>query len=64
MESALVLSVCVTRAGQYEVLWVINTHNITPKTLKQSVKVTHSDQKWPFWRVFWAQLDLRTGYGV
>ena len=34
MGSDLVLSVCNTCAGQYTVLYVVITHNISPKTLK------------------------------
>ena len=51
--SDLVLSVCNTCAGQYTVLYEVITHNITPKPLKKSAKVTDSGQKWPLRRVFW-----------
>ena len=54
MGSDLVLSICYTFADQYTVLCVTSRYNITPKMLKKSVKVTDSDQIWPFWRV----LDL------
>ena len=53
MGSDLVLSVCHTFADLYTVRWVHTRYNTTPKTLKKSVKVTDSDQIWPFWRVFW-----------
>ena len=49
----LVLSVCNTCAGLYKVLWVTSRYNITLEMLKMSVKVTDSDQKWPFLQVFW-----------
>ena len=53
MGSDLILSVCNTCAGLYKMLWVTSRYNITPKTLKKSVKVTDFDQKWPLRRVFW-----------
>ena len=64
MGSDLVLSVCNTCAGQYKVLGVARRCNITPETLKKSVTVTDSGQKWPLWRVFWTNSTSRASYGV
>ena len=52
MGSDLVLSVRNTCASLYKVLWVTSRYNITPEAVKKSVKVTDTDQKWPFRRVF------------
>ena len=60
----LVLSVCNTCAGLYQVLWVISRYNITAKILRKSVKVTDSGQIWPFWRVSVPNSTSRTSYGV
>ena len=51
MGSDLVLSVCNTCAGQYNVLCLATVYNVTHNTLESSVKVTDSGPKWPFSRV-------------
>ena len=42
-------------------LYVVITHNIAPKTLKKSVKVTDSGQISPLWRVFCSGLTRLLG---
>ena len=64
MGSDLVLNVCNTCAGLYKVLWVTSRYNFTPEAVKKSVKVTDSEQKWPFWRGFGPYSTSRTSYGV
>ena len=64
MGSDLVLSVCNTSAGQYKVLWETSIYNITPTSIKKSVKVTDSGQISPLWRVSGPDSTSRTTYGV
>ena len=64
MGSDLLLSAGNTCAGLYKVLWVTSRYNITPKMLKKSVKVTDSNQKWPFGGFSGPNSTSRASYGV
>ena len=64
MGSDLVLSVCNTCSGQYIVLQIPSAYNITPKTLKKSVKVIDSDRNGHFGEFSGPNSTSRASYRV
>ena len=64
MGSHLVQIACNTSADVCEAVLASSSDNITRKDLQQCVKVTDSDQKWPFRRCFGLNSTSRRRYVV